>query len=377
MHRSGSTLVWQIARNLLDGTPGLRNPRGVPVAEYAPAAANPDDLLMAKVHFRPSLDRAAFPQEGARYLYTYRDPRDVVASLYRKGRAKPGDPERGARNSRLIVRRELRGDEFWTSRKDVWIGRYEDFRDDVPGLVRALAQYLQVEVDDARVAGIVADVDLAAQAERARAAKEQGVDDDLRVTSNHITDGREGAWRDTLTSDELVAIEAESARWLAEHGYSVETQVGRRRTRDLPVQGTAAPLRSPAPVAAARPSDRGAGKPRTGRGTPASRPASVTATARKRTSGAHRAPEPDTAAPLEITGPVLAATAFGVAGILSRHRNPGAAALLWGAAAAFAAVGAYRMGRDAVAPHEVVAGITALGRQVRSARRPRPTLRVA
>ena len=42
-----------------------------------------------------------------------------------------------------------------------------------------------------------------------------------------------GAWRDTLTSDELVAIEAESARWLVEHGYQVETEVGRRKTADL------------------------------------------------------------------------------------------------------------------------------------------------
>lgn len=233
MHRSGSTLVWQITRHLLDGTPGLRNPRGISTEEYPAAAANPDDLLMAKVHFRPALDRDDFPDDGARYLYTYRDPRDVVASLYRKGRFKPDDPERGARPSRLTVRRELRGDEFWTSKSDVWIGRYEDFRDDVPGLVISLANYLDVPVDDARVEAIVREVDLAAQEERARAAREHGVDDDLRVTSNHITDGREGAWRDTLTSDELVAIEAESARWLVEHGYDVETEVGRRKTADL------------------------------------------------------------------------------------------------------------------------------------------------
>lgn len=244
MHRSGSTLVWQIARQLLEGAPGLRNPRGVSTTEYPVAAADPQDLLMAKVHFRPALTRDDFPDAGARYLYTYRDPRDVVASLYRKGRFKPDDPERGARPSRLIVRRELRGDEFWTSKSDVWVGKYEDFRDDVPGLVRNLAGYLAIDVDDDRVAAIVSEVDLAAQEERAKAAREHGVDDDLRVTSNHITDGREGAWRETLTSDELVAIEAEGARWLVEHGYDVETEVGRRKTVDL--RGEQAPPR-PAP----------------------------------------------------------------------------------------------------------------------------------
>ena len=233
MHRSGSTLVWQITRQLVDGHPGLRNPRGISTDEFPSAAANPDDLLMAKVHFRPALDREDFPDAGARYLYTYRDPRDVVASLYRKGRYKPEDPERGPRNSRLIIRRELRGDEFWTSRDDVWIGRYEDFRDDVPGLVRQLARYLDIAIDDDRVTAIVDAVNLEAQEERARTAKAIGIDDDLRVTSNHITDGREGAWRDTLTTDELVAIEAESARWLVEHGYEVQTVVGRRKTADL------------------------------------------------------------------------------------------------------------------------------------------------
>lgn len=230
MHRSGSTLVWQIARLLLDGHPGLRNPRGISTSEFGAAAKDPDDLLMAKVHFRSSMTREDFPDEGARYLYTFRDPRDVAASLYRKARLKPEHPDRGARNARLTVRRELRGDAFWRSKPDVWIRRYEDFKDDVPALVRDLADYLGVEVDDQRVTLIATEVDLAAQAERATQAKRHGVDDDLRVTSNHITDGRQGAWRDTLTDAEVVAIEGESALWLVAHGYEVDTAVGRRKT---------------------------------------------------------------------------------------------------------------------------------------------------
>ena len=306
MHRSGSTLVWQIARNLLADQPGLRNPRGVATKEFVAAADNPDDLLMAKVHFRPALDRADFPDEGARYLYTYRDPRDVVASLFRKARAKPGDPERGNRNSRLIVRRELRGDEFWTTQKDVWIGRYEDFRDDVPGLVRSLAGYLEIPITEMRVAAIVREVDLAAQEERAATAKEQGIDDDLRVTSNHITDGREGAWRDTLTQEELVAIEGEAARWLVEHGYSVETQVGRRKTADL--TGIAAedkPRPRPGPRQAIPVPD-----------------------------------EPMSLSPAAL--PLIAAGALAIAAMASRNRNGGSSSLLWAASAICASIAAWR-----------------------------------
>lgn len=321
MHRSGSTLVWQIARQLVDGQPGLRNPRGIATTEYPAAAADPDDLLMAKVHFRPALNRSDFPDDGAKYLYTYRDPRDVVASLYRKGRAKPGDPERGARNSRLIVRRELRGDEFWTSRKNVWIGKYEDFRDDVPGLVRALADFLEVDIDDERVASIVADVDLAAQEARAVAAKAHGVDDDLRVTSNHITDGREGAWRDTLTDEELVAIEGEGARWLVEHGYAVETAVGKRKTLDLREPDEYQPRHAERP---ARSESRISG-------------------------GADEMP------PALL--PLAAAGLLSVAAAASTRRNPGSASLLWAAATLCGVAGAYCLGRDDQRPEDLIAAV--------------------
>jgi hypothetical protein len=311
MHRSGSTLVWQIARLLLDGSPGLRNPRGLSTSEFPAAAADPADLLMAKVHFRPALDRDDFPQVGAKYLYTFRDPRDVVASLYRKGRTKPGDPERGPRNSRLIARRELRGDDFWRSRNTVWIGKYEEFRDDIPALIRDIADFLEVGVSTDRIADIVREVDLEAQAQRAIAAKQHGVDDDLRVTSNHITDGREGAWRDTLTPEELVAIEGESARWLVTHGYAVETQVGRRKTADMGEQ----PAPADTPI-----SD---GKDDTGSG-----------------PGNHDRSSAQTL--------LIAAGVAAVWAIAARHRNPSVSSLMWVGAGGLTSLAAYQLGRRQV-----------------------------
>ena len=227
MHRSGSTLVWQITRLLLEGQPGLRNPRDVELKDFAAAAADPNDLLMAKVHYRPTFTEEEFPREGAIYLYTYRDLRDAIASLYRKGRYTKRDPRRGPRNSRLAARRELAGNDMWTSMPGVWIAKYEDFRDDVPGLVRNLATTLQIDLTEERLDAICAEVDIDAQKQRVQAALVVGIDEDSRITQNHITDGREGAWRDTLTEGELGAIELESGAWLVTHGYTVETKQGK------------------------------------------------------------------------------------------------------------------------------------------------------
>lgn len=244
MHRSGSTLVWQITRMLLSDRPNIQYPRHTTIDDFHAAAADPGVTLMAKVHFRPAYRDVTFPREGALYLYTYRDVRDAVASLYRKGRFPVGSTQRGQAQSRMLTRREMAGDALWTSMASVWTAKYEDFRDDVPDLIRSLAEVLGVTVDEARVAAIAADVDIEAQRDRARAALVSGIDAGDRITANHITDGRTGAWRDTLTDEEVASVEAESAEWLARHRYGVETQAGRailqrakrRRQREIAAQ---------------------------------------------------------------------------------------------------------------------------------------------
>lgn len=316
MHRSGSTLVWQITRQLVDGAPGLRNPRGVEPEEFPAAAANPDDLLLAKIHYRGSLKESDFPDEGVRYLYTFRDPRDVVASLFRKGRFKPDSPKRGPHNSRLIVRRELKGDSFWRSRKGLWVGRYEDFQGAIPSLVHEIADFLDIDVTPERVAQITRDVDIEQQQERVWESRTAGVDPDLRVTANHITDGRHGAWRDTLTSEEAAAIETECASWLAKQGYELETPAGVRKAGGK-ARRTSTPIR-PAQTEVTAPS-----LPATGR------------------------------AELSDAAPLAAAAVFAGVAFFARRRAPIAASLLWCAAAVAGAATAYRWGRAGTDPREV------------------------
>jgi hypothetical protein len=221
-HRSGSTLAWQIAHELLSGSRSVSAPMRTRSRHLRLHALRPRHVRMIKVHFSSSLRTRDFPQRGARYLYTYRDPRDVVASLIRKGRYQVGQPKRSPKALRQLVRRELRGDAFWRTRDSVWIGRYEDFSRDIPGLVRSLAAFLGVAVDEGDVARICDFVDVERQRGRVADVSSSGIDPDLRITSNHITDGEEGAWRRTLTPEELAAVERVAGDWMTAHGYPRE-----------------------------------------------------------------------------------------------------------------------------------------------------------
>ncbi len=221
-HRSGSTLAWQIAHELLISARPVSAPMRTPSRYLRLHALRPRHVRMIKVHFSSSLRTGDFPQRGAKYIYTYRDPRDLVASLIRKGRYRVGQGRRSPKALRRLVRRELRGDAFWRTRTSVWIGRYEDFSDDIPALVRSLADFLDVAVDDDVVARICDFVDVERQRARVADVSSSGIDPGLRITSNHITDGQEGAWRRTLTPEELAAVERVAGDWMTAHGYPLE-----------------------------------------------------------------------------------------------------------------------------------------------------------
>lgn len=220
MHRSGSTLVWQIAHELLEGDRRIRVLATQPTRRMKLLALNPWRTYMWKVHYRKEIKATHFPDAGARYLFTFRDPRDVAASLVRKGRWVEGHPKRSPEQLAEIVRTELVGGMFWRKREHLWIGKYEAFSTDIPRLITDIAQFLGIrQVDEDDVARIAAYVALDRQRERSTLARSQEKDLRSRITTNHITDGRHGAWRETLTDEEVAAIEKVSHRWMLRNGY--------------------------------------------------------------------------------------------------------------------------------------------------------------
>ncbi len=225
MHRSGSTLVAQLVRGLLE-TQSLSvsisdNGLGATPEDMRARAADSDHIWLAKVHQQARRFRDGLPDDGALYFYTYRDLRDALASAWRKNRYPIGHPQRSPDALRAFVKAQLKSGRTFEARKNLWSGRYEDFVGDLAALTEQLARKLQVSPTPELVQRLVAEAQPDRQRERVRQLSEgnQEVRASSFITSNHITDGRFGAWKETLTVQEAELAERIARPWLKERGY--------------------------------------------------------------------------------------------------------------------------------------------------------------
>jgi hypothetical protein len=245
MRRSGSTLTFQVTRALLEleNQITVTEPQtgiGVAVEEIASVAAS-DEILLTKMHTVSKSVRDHLPKTGAKYIYTARDPRDAVASLIRKGRLSKSDPSR-AEFVKDFAKKERIGSLIYPKMPTVWCGFYEDFVDDLPSLIKSLAEFLEISVTDKWILDLSEELDINKQKERSQSVREDfSVRQQTRLTVNHITDGRPGSWRETLLSHEVQIIENQFIDWMLRNGYrpttfrlpKVKRSIGKRIVRRM------------------------------------------------------------------------------------------------------------------------------------------------
>jgi len=141
-------------------------------------------------------------------FYSYRDPRDVVASLKRKT---------GGGTTHLIKRvaRMIQGPFLkWTECAD-FVMRYETMIEAPGKTVSEIARVLGVS--DYDVAEILKALDEMSY------HSPGGSDGRMNLVNmmhaNHRTDGRHGSWETTLNAEETAEIEEQMAGWLVQNGY--------------------------------------------------------------------------------------------------------------------------------------------------------------
>lgn len=205
MARAGSTWLFNAARLLLERAG--RSPAAGAWPERAALLAAADCVV--KLHH---VDEELAAQADVA-LTCHRDLRDVVASHYRKFGAKPSEP--GAHS---LLPEVLQRHDFWEARAGHDM-RYEDLIADPVAELGRVAAALGLDPAGLDLATIAAEI-AALRHDPARAT-EYGLDAVNLLLPDHVTDGRHGAWRDTLTADQVKEIEDGWGAWLAARGYAV------------------------------------------------------------------------------------------------------------------------------------------------------------
>ena len=199
LRRSGSTWLFNAVRLILEQTG--ESVYGCFVDRYKSENLSP--IHVVKTH--KYLDGL---RKRARHTFmTYRDLRDIAASAVRMRLTKNSAPDIG-RYLRALVAEEYNP---WSPHADLQIP-YEDMLDRGPLYLRQISELLAVKIDPQKVYHQL-------EAIRTPPTTERTYDKTTLLWPNHITDGRPGSYRDTLSPEVVTFINTKFGPWLESHGY--------------------------------------------------------------------------------------------------------------------------------------------------------------
>lgn len=200
MPRSGSTLIYNLLRLTIAELIGPKHTFSygwIEDMQSTPAAG----YTLLKIHDFDS----QLCSEASLIVYSYRDVRDVVASMQRKFGAQP---------SLTLANSYLEQYQKWSEVAHFSV-RYES-------LDNSLMRNLISEVADHFQAGPVdADMIITELAQLSKRIPNQGqrYDSVTLYHPQHITAGEHGSWVEQLETKLVNAIEAKHYQWLEDHGY--------------------------------------------------------------------------------------------------------------------------------------------------------------
>jgi len=226
MYRSGSTLVYNIARELLElnfgdvelieSTPYcLRDSYGRFVITYP----TPPPML-AKVHFYVLRGRQVDVMREARFLFTYRNPLDIAASAQKRCTAQTGEWGEYIPDGWDRYEDDYFDQLHW---KPCLMIKYEEMILDVPRVVCMVSNFLDLHVTlpEAR------EIARRHSAEVVKAHADTMPNDTIKnitnVRDHHISDdlGKPDTWRKHLSAATIRACVAQCGRMMKHAGYEI------------------------------------------------------------------------------------------------------------------------------------------------------------
>ncbi len=232
MLRSGSTLQYNVAASVLE-TAGQVT-RGGFIGEFAKpeirakldALKTADGWTIVKTHEAP-LERS-FYDDRVRVLFSYRDVRDIAASIKKKW-GYPFEQILADIDAMIEIERAF------ADIPNVLVQSYDTLYTDLPAATREIAEFLGVRVGDADVAHIADEFSVESSKQRlearakhplvqvlGRIAGRFRIDPTTQMHDNHIsaTGGQDGDWLNQFEATEIAALNERFGDWLIGHGYA-------------------------------------------------------------------------------------------------------------------------------------------------------------
>lgn len=233
MLRSGSTLQYNIARMVLEARYDLK--RVGFMGDFAKPKTrdrlenlrDQDRWSIIKTHESP-LPRD-FYTDRVRVLFSYRDVRDIAASIRKKW-----DHSFEEILSEIDAMIQIHA--AFADIPSILVQPYDLLYRDIPTAICQIASYIGVDVNDSEVCGItdMLSVDSVCNKIEQRSKNQFihllgkvigrfRIDRRTQMHENHISvsKGRSGDWINRFTAEEIAVIECRYADWLNVHGYLI------------------------------------------------------------------------------------------------------------------------------------------------------------